>query len=121
MSCDPSKAPGFDGFNLNFIPKMWDIVGSDFKKTIMNFFVNRAMDQAMNMTWVTLIPKFEGVKEVKDFKSISMVGVCVQSDCKGPCKKTSSGDEWFGRRSPNSLYTRQENFRWCVNACKYVH
>ena len=26
------------------------------------------------MTWVTLIPKFEGAKEMNEFKPISMVG-----------------------------------------------
>ena len=37
-SCDPSKAPGSDGYNLNFIRKMWQVVGSDFTKIVLNFF-----------------------------------------------------------------------------------
>lgn len=28
-SCDPRKAPGYNGFNLRFLIQMWDIVGSD--------------------------------------------------------------------------------------------
>jgi len=27
--CDPSKAPGYDGFNIKFIKCMWDIIGKD--------------------------------------------------------------------------------------------
>ena len=73
-SCDPSKALGSDGFN--FIRKSWEIVGADFKKVILDFFNTSSLENSLNMTWVTLIPKFEGAKEMKDFRPISMVG-CV--------------------------------------------
>ena len=29
-SCDPSKAPGVDGFNLNFVRNCWDTLGRIF-------------------------------------------------------------------------------------------
>ena len=28
-SCDPSKAPGPDIYNMNFIRKNWEVVGED--------------------------------------------------------------------------------------------
>lgn len=28
-SCDPSIAPGYDGYNLKFLLRMWDIVGEE--------------------------------------------------------------------------------------------
>ena len=29
-SCDPSKAPGYDGFNLKCIKKMWPMIEDEF-------------------------------------------------------------------------------------------
>ena len=66
-SCDLSKALGSDGLNMNFIRKIWDVVGADFTSTVMRFFLESKLDKALNMTWVTLIPKVEGTKEMKDF------------------------------------------------------
>ena len=36
--CDPTKALGSDGYNLNFIRKMWEEIGDDFCKTVEDFF-----------------------------------------------------------------------------------
>lgn len=38
FSCNPSKASGYDGFNLKCIRKMWPILGEDFYSYILNFF-----------------------------------------------------------------------------------
>ena len=76
MVCDPIKAPRVDGFNLNFVRKCWDTLGGDFSACILNFFVKGSLPAKLNMTWVTLIPKFEGAIEIKDYRPISMVG-CV--------------------------------------------
>ena len=53
---------------------MWDVVGADFTSIVLKFFLESKMDKALNMTWVTLIPKFEGAKEMNDYRPISMVG-----------------------------------------------
>ena len=74
--CDPTKSPGLDGYNLNFIQKMWGVIGSDFKDMVWQFFTSGSLPKKLNMAWVTLIPKFEGANEIKDFNPISMVG-CV--------------------------------------------
>ena len=73
-SCDPAKAPGPDGYNLNFIRRMWDVIGSDFVNSVLNFFISGSFDKSINLTWVTLIPKTDGAEEMKDFRPISMVG-----------------------------------------------
>lgn len=73
-ACESTKAPGYDGFNLGFIKKMWGVVGEDFIKMIVDFFENGTLPKAVNTTWVTLIPKIGGAKELKDFRPISMVG-----------------------------------------------
>ena len=36
--CDPSKAQGYDGFNLKFIKELWVEVGDDFVKCVLDFF-----------------------------------------------------------------------------------
>lgn len=49
-SCESSKAPGYDGFNLGFIKKMWDIVGEEFIMMILNFFAGGTLPKAVNTT-----------------------------------------------------------------------
>jgi len=73
-SCDPSKAPGYDGFNLKCIKKMWPIIGEDFYGYIQGFFEKGTFHRSFNTTWVTLIPKKKGKVEVSDFRPISLVG-----------------------------------------------
>ncbi|XP_025670107.1 uncharacterized protein [Arachis hypogaea] len=74
--CESSKAPGSDGYNMNFIKKCWEDIGLEFIATVMEFFQSAKLPTDVNVTWVTLAPMFEGAKEVKDFRPISMVG-CV--------------------------------------------
>ena len=73
-SCDPSKAPGYDGFNLKCIKKMWPIIGEDFYSYIQGFFEKGTLHRSFNTTWVTLIPKKKGKMEISDFRPISLVG-----------------------------------------------
>ena len=75
-SCDPSKALGLDGFNMNFIRKSWEVIGVEFQQLVLDFFKYRQLPRKLNMMWVTLIPKFERANEIKDYKPISMVA-CV--------------------------------------------
>ena len=37
--CDLSKALRSEGFNLNFIGKLWDEIGNDFVKAVEAFFI----------------------------------------------------------------------------------
>jgi len=59
-SCDPSKAPGYDGFNLKCIKKMWIIIGEEFYDYIQGFFEKGVLHRSFNTTWVVLIPKKTG-------------------------------------------------------------
>lgn len=54
--CRSDKSPGYDGFNIKFIKRMWDIIGTiivEFKKEI---FKTSRFPKSINTTWVTLIP-----------------------------------------------------------------
>ena len=72
----PFKGSGSNGFNMNFIIKLWDIVDRISQVWWWIFFSSGCLDKCFNMTWVTLIPKFEEAREMNEFKPISMVG-CV--------------------------------------------
>lgn len=49
-SCDSHKAPGYAGYNLNFIKKLWHVVGANFSNFIMNFFESGVFLAEINMT-----------------------------------------------------------------------
>ena len=57
--CGPSKAVGYDELNLNFIKNMWDEIGAEISKFILDFFQSSLFHPEINM---------------KDFRPISMVG-----------------------------------------------
>jgi len=73
-SCDPSKAPGYDAFNLKCIKKMWPMIEEEFCAYILRFFETGKLHASFNTTWVTLIPKKQGILEMSDFRPISLVG-----------------------------------------------
>ena len=72
-SCDPSKVPSYDGFNLNFMKKMWKQFEDEIYNFILGFFASGRLSPDINQTWLTLILKVDNVVEVKDFQPISMV------------------------------------------------
>ncbi|XP_016172545.1 uncharacterized protein LOC107614934 [Arachis ipaensis] len=72
--CESSKAPGSDDYNMNFIKKCWNKIGSEFTAAVLVFFQSSRLSSDANVTWVALAPKFTGVKKIKDLRSISIVG-----------------------------------------------
>nr|XP_029145701.1 uncharacterized protein LOC114924634 [Arachis hypogaea] len=74
--CESSKAPGCDGYNMNFIKKCWGEIGTEFTAAVMDFFQSAMLPRDSNVTWVVLAPKFVGAREIRDLWPISMVG-CV--------------------------------------------
>lgn len=51
-SCESTKAPGYDGFNLGFVKRLWQTVGDDFAIMVLEFFENGTLPKAINTTWV---------------------------------------------------------------------
>ena len=37
-SCDLRKAPRYDGYNVNFIKKMWHVIGPKFSRFVLEVF-----------------------------------------------------------------------------------
>ena len=73
-SCNPSKTTGYDGFNLNFIIKLWHEIGIEIVRFVQKFFEFGSFSVDINRTWVALIPKVDGAEALKEFRPISMVG-----------------------------------------------
>ena len=74
LSCDLTKAPRYDGFNLRCIRHVWGLIGEEFCTFIQQFFEKGYLPQRLNTTWVTLIPEKKDAVEVTDDRPISMVG-----------------------------------------------
>lgn len=69
-----AKAPGPDGYTMGFFHKCWEIVREDLMKTIKNFHNNEYFEKSFNASYIALIPKKNGAKELRDFKPISLIG-----------------------------------------------
>ncbi|KAK0599556.1 hypothetical protein LWI29_006326 [Acer saccharum] len=73
-SCDGNKAPGPDGFNLNFIKENWSVISGDFMNFLEEFHRDGRVVKEINRSFITLIPKCVKPKIMKDFRPISLVG-----------------------------------------------
>ncbi|KAI5385305.1 hypothetical protein KIW84_072053 [Lathyrus oleraceus] len=65
------KAPGVDGFGAKFFNVSWHIIKQDVIAAVMEFFNHNRMYPTINSTLVSLIPKGNADKNVKDFRLIS--------------------------------------------------
>jgi hypothetical protein len=71
---DRDKAPGPDGFSMAFFQDCWEVVKADFMAVFEEFHARGKFVKSINSTFISLIPKTQGAKEVKDFRPISLVG-----------------------------------------------
>ena len=71
---DGDKAPGPDGFSLAFFQDCWEVVKGDFMAVFADFHSHGKFVKSINSTFISLIPKLHGAKEIKDFHPISLVG-----------------------------------------------
>lgn len=69
------KAPGPDGFTVEFFKEAWSIVGTDCTIAIQSFFRYGFLPKGLNSTILALIPKKEEAKVMKDYRPISCCNV----------------------------------------------
>ncbi|XP_057809058.1 uncharacterized protein LOC131023530 [Salvia miltiorrhiza] len=73
-SCDESKSPGPDGFNLCFWKSSWEVIKGDFIKLLQEFHENGKIPKGGNSSFITLIPKKEEACSLDDYRPISLIG-----------------------------------------------
>lgn len=71
-SINVNKAPGVDGFNLEFFIKSWDVVGTSFLRVAHYFFRHSKMPDLFKHSLITLIPKTKSAQKVEDYRPISL-------------------------------------------------
>lgn len=59
---------------MAFFIQCWEIIGADVIAAVQNFFEQGLFEKGFNATFVALIPKRVGAKELKDFRPISLIG-----------------------------------------------
>lgn len=53
------KAPGLDGFMLEFYRSCWEVIKGDLMLVVKDFFEKCFLDKGSNATYIALIPKKE--------------------------------------------------------------
>ncbi|KAE8726444.1 hypothetical protein F3Y22_tig00006886pilonHSYRG00006 [Hibiscus syriacus] len=72
-SCDESKAPGPDGFNILFFKKSWEWLKGDLLKTVERFLKFGKLGKNVNNSFLALIPKVDSPSEIAEYRPISLV------------------------------------------------
>ncbi|GJS10251.1 RNA-directed DNA polymerase, eukaryota [Tanacetum coccineum] len=72
--CGTNKTPGPDGFTFDFIRKYWKIIDRDVVNAVQEFFASSHFPPGTNSLFITLIPKKQDSKVVKDYRPISLIG-----------------------------------------------
>ena len=69
------RAPGPDGFTVEFFLKAWQIVGPDVTTAILFFFDSGQMPRIVNSVAIALVPKCENPSNMNDFRPISCCNI----------------------------------------------
>eukprot|EP00253_Pinus_taeda_P031168 PITA_31168 len=69
------KAPGPDGFTIEFFKACWHIIKADPFKLIKNFHKTKRVLSAINATFLTLIPKSDHADSPDKFRPIALCNV----------------------------------------------
>lgn len=70
-----NKVPSPDGFPAEFYRASWAIIKQDFVVAIQSFFMYGLLPRGVNATILTLIPKHDDAKEMKDYRPISCCNI----------------------------------------------
>ncbi|KAE8688510.1 Pyrophosphate-energized vacuolar membrane proton pump 1 [Hibiscus syriacus] len=73
-SSDGSRAPGSDGFSLDFFKRFWNDIKGEVMSFMDDFYWSRVEDFSFNKSFIALIPKKVESISPDDFRPISLVG-----------------------------------------------
>jgi hypothetical protein len=71
-------APGPDGYNGLFLRKWWHIIKEDIYDLCMDFFSERVDLQAINNSFIALVPKVNTPTNLNEFRLISLINCVVK-------------------------------------------
>jgi len=69
------KAPGLNGFNVDFIKACWNIVKQDILRVVENSKLNKTILKVLNTSFISLIPKQDNAQTTERFRPISLCNV----------------------------------------------
>ena len=73
MEMNGDKAPGPDGFTMAFWQYCLDFVKEEIMDLFKEFFDKKSFAKSLNTTFLVLIPKKGGAKDLGNFRSISLL------------------------------------------------
>lgn len=71
FSMPGSKAPGPDGYIVEFYKVVWLIVGTDFITAVQSFFLYGLMPKIVNAIILSLAPMTDDVQRITDYRLIA--------------------------------------------------
>ena len=74
-SMEEDRAPGPDGYNVNFIKICWDIIKNDLSKMIKKSQTCSKIGGSMNSAFLALIPKEKEANSFDKFRPISLCNI----------------------------------------------
>eukprot|EP00253_Pinus_taeda_P011270 PITA_11270 len=69
------KAPGPDGFNINFYKACWKIVKNDIWEIVEDSRRSKTILKSLNSTFIALVPKVEEANTPENFRPIALCNV----------------------------------------------
>lgn len=72
---NPTKALGPDGMAPIFFQNYWDVVGKDVASAVLTALNSGKFPDAINHTFITLIPKKKKPELVADYRPINLSNV----------------------------------------------
>ena len=71
----PTKAPGLDGFPVQFFQRHWEVCGADVTKAVLRIVKGEETADSINETILVLIPKVKNPTLLSQFRPISLCNV----------------------------------------------